>query len=114
MDLKCHIGMRVKSARRKAGLTQEQLAEATAKAVETISNIERGHTFTGLETLETISNVLRMPLIYFFESYHPERHMKRRRAELQQRLLETSEKMSDEQIVVAVRLLEALRDKTSL
>jgi transcriptional regulator with XRE-family HTH domain len=109
MDLKSHIGSRVKSARRRAGLTQEQLAEATAKAVETISNVERGHTFTGLETLERIAKVLRVPPLYFFEGYKPERRTNRRRAELEQRLLEASDKLADEQVEIAIRLLGVLR-----
>ena len=109
MNLKSHIGIRVKSARRKAGLTQEGLAEAVGKAVETISNIERGHSLTGLETLEQIAKVLRSPLVYFFEGYQPERRVSPRRAHLQQRLAEVSEKMPDDQAAIALRLLEALR-----
>jgi transcriptional regulator with XRE-family HTH domain len=58
MDLKSHIGIRVRSARRRSGLTQERLAEVVAKTVETISNIERGHTLTGLGTLERIAKAL--------------------------------------------------------
>jgi transcriptional regulator with XRE-family HTH domain len=109
MDLKSHIGMRVKSARRRVGLTQEQLAEATEKAVETISNIERGHTYTGLETLEKIAVVLETPVSYFFEGYTPERRGQRRRLELQQRLLETADKLSEREIALAIRLLGVLR-----
>jgi transcriptional regulator with XRE-family HTH domain len=110
MDLKSHIGLRVKSSRRRAGLTQEQLAERVGKAVETISNIERGHSITGLETLEQIALVLHTPIVYFFEGYMSERRVTRRRAEAQQRLLESADKLSDGQIAVAVRLLDALRD----
>jgi transcriptional regulator with XRE-family HTH domain len=110
MDLKSHIGIRVRSARRRSGLTQEELAEAVAKAVETISNIERGHTLTGLETLEGIGKVLGTPLIFFFEGYRPEhRQGSRRRAELQQNLLDQAETLSDDQMRVAVRLIQALK-----
>jgi transcriptional regulator with XRE-family HTH domain len=109
MNLKSHIGLRVKSSRRRAGLTQEQLAERVGKAVETISNIERGHSITGLETLEQIALVLHIPIIYFFEGFMPERRVTRRRAEAQQHLLECADKLSDDQIAVAVRLLDALR-----
>jgi len=51
-----------------------------AKAVETISNIERGHTLTGLETLERIAKALGMPIIYFFEGYRAAHRVSRRRA----------------------------------
>ncbi len=103
---------RVKSARRRAGLTQEQLAEAVAKAVETISNIERGHTFTGLETLGQIAKAVHTPLTYFFEGYGPERRIKRRRAELHQRLLDECDRLSDEQMALAVRLIAAIQEKS--
>jgi transcriptional regulator with XRE-family HTH domain len=109
MDLKSHIGMRVKSARRRVGLTQEQLAEAVSKAVETISNIERGHSLTGLETLEKIARRVNTPLTFFFEGYRPERRTSRRRRELQQRLIDQVENLSEEQMGVAVRLIQALQ-----
>jgi len=109
MNLQSHIGLRVKSARRRAGLTQEQLSEAVSKAVETISNIERGHSLTGLETLEQIAKALNSPLGHFIEGYRPERRSSRRRASLQQAVLDASDKLSDDQLAVAVRLIEALR-----
>ena len=84
MDLKSHIGIRMKSARRRAGLTQEQLSEAVDKAVETISNIERGHSVTGVETLEQIAKALGTPVSYFFEDFPHKRRITPRRAELQQ------------------------------
>ncbi len=108
MDLKSHIGIRVRSARRRAGLTQAQLAEQVDKAVETISNIERGHTQAGLETLEDLSKALGTPLIYFFEGYRPGLRISRKRAEAQQQLLDVFAKLPDEQIGVAIKLVEVL------
>jgi len=111
MDLKTHIGLRVKAARRRAGLSQEELAEKVGKAVETISNIERGHSVTGLETLEALATCLKTPLVQFFEDYS-QVHQRgtRKRALAQQRVMEASEKLTDEQLIVAARLLNALRD----
>jgi transcriptional regulator with XRE-family HTH domain len=111
MDLKSHIGIRLKSARRHAGLTQAGLAEAVGKATETISNIERGHSLTSLETLELIAKKLGTPLASFVEGYPPGRRTTRRRAELQQQLLDTIEQLPDHQISIAVRLIEALKGK---
>ncbi|HIF49350.1 MAG TPA: XRE family transcriptional regulator, partial [Cytophagales bacterium] len=42
MELKKYIGQKVRSARLSRSLTQEALSERIGKAVETISNIERG------------------------------------------------------------------------
>jgi transcriptional regulator with XRE-family HTH domain len=110
MDLKSHIGIRVKSARRRAGLTQEQLAERVSKAVETISNIERGHTYTGLETLEQIAKAVDTPVPFFFEGYRPERRLTKRRAYLQQRLLDLCDQLSEWQLSLAAKLIGALRN----
>ena len=49
-NLKTYLGAKVREARHAKGLTQEQLAERIEKTVETVSNIERGHTFTGPKT----------------------------------------------------------------
>lgn len=52
------FGRRVHALRKKKGLTQEQLAEAIGKSVDTISNIERGFSSTRIKTAEVIANVL--------------------------------------------------------
>ena len=57
MDQKA-IGKRIKSAREKKGLTQEQLAEQVNLSPMHISVIERGNKLPRLETLIKITNVL--------------------------------------------------------
>ena len=57
MDQKA-IGKRIKSAREKKGLTQEQLAEQVNLRPMHISVIERGNKLPRLETLINIANVL--------------------------------------------------------
>ena len=57
MDQKA-IGKRIKSARAKKGLTQEQLAEQVNLSPMHISVIERGNKLPRLETLINIANVL--------------------------------------------------------
>lgn len=57
MDQKA-IGKRIKSAREKKGLTQEQLAEQINLSPMHISVIERGNKLPRLETLINIANVL--------------------------------------------------------
>jgi transcriptional regulator with XRE-family HTH domain len=108
MNLKSHIGIRLKSARRRAGLTQEALAEAVDKAVETISNIERGHSLTGVDTLEQIASAVGTPISYFFEDFPHKRKITTRRAQLQQQLLDAVEKLPDDQIRIALKLVKAL------
>ena len=59
MDL-CAIGARIKSAREKAAMTQEDLAAALEMSPTHISVIERGVKAPKLETLVNIANVLKV------------------------------------------------------
>lgn len=61
-DLAKFIGSRVRAFRKQRCMTQEDLAEAIGKTVETVSNIERGKKLPGLSTLGDIQEVLNVPL----------------------------------------------------
>lgn len=65
-DVQHEFGLRVRENRKKQGLTQEQLAEAINKSVDTVSNIERGFMSTRLKTAATIAAVLGVPLSDLF------------------------------------------------
>jgi transcriptional regulator with XRE-family HTH domain len=109
VNLKTHIGNRVKMARKAARLTQRQLAETMGKAVETISNVERGRTYIGLETLEQIADALKVPVTSIFEGYRAGLRVSPGRFELQARLAGAADKLSDDELRVAIRLVTALR-----
>lgn len=108
MDLKQHIGMKVRLARQRLGLTQEQLAEEVEKAVETLSNIERGHAYTGLETLKRLSVALGVPIRDFFEDVEERRSASRERLELEHRLRDLAGSLSDDDAKVALELVEVV------
>ena len=112
MDLKKHIGVKVRLGRQKRDLTQEQLAERVDKAVETISNIERGFAYTGLETLERISQVLEVPLRDFFEDAD-ERSLPRSRLELESTLRDFSRSMTDRELQITLDLVRSLANHRS-
>ena len=57
MDL-CAIGARIKAARERAGLTQEDLAAELVMSPTHISVLERGRKAPKLETLVNIANTL--------------------------------------------------------
>jgi len=68
------FGRRVKALRRTEGLSQEQLAEAIDRTVETVSNIERGKTSTGLDVVYAIAKALKVePALLFGEPLPPKR-----------------------------------------
>ena len=59
MDL-CAIGARIKAARERAGLTQEDLAAELDMSPTHISVLERGRKAPRLETLVNIANALQV------------------------------------------------------
>ena len=54
----CIIGSRLKQARIKAGLTQQELAEQTNLSVAFISRIERGSSHINLKRLDQLCDLL--------------------------------------------------------
>ena len=67
-DLKRQIGRQIAKARLARGLTQEGLAERTGRSVEAISNLERGKSFPSLDTLQSLSDRLGVPIRDFSKS----------------------------------------------
>ena len=108
MDLKQHIGSKVRAERRRLGLTQEQLAERVGKAVETISNIERGHAYTGLETLEKLSTAMNAPIVSFFEGADEARTRSRERAELENELGVVVQELTKRELRIVTQLAKSL------
>ena len=107
MNLKKHIGLKVKQARQRKSWTQEQLAGRIHKAVETISHIERGATFTGLETLEQIASVLGQPMAYFFEGVEKTKGHSVSQVETQEKAKLLIESLSRNQLLPIIAMLEA-------
>lgn len=56
-NLQKNLGLKIKSLRKLAGMSQEKLAEKLEIAINTLSNIERGNAFMTSNTLEKISNI---------------------------------------------------------
>lgn len=67
--LKKHVGKRIRAARKGVGFTQEQLAVLIEKSVETVSNLERGHTAPSLETLDHVARALNLPVEWFVSGH---------------------------------------------
>jgi transcriptional regulator with XRE-family HTH domain len=66
-ELKRLFGLRVQGLRRRVGMTQQQLAEAIGKSLDTVSNVERGVSSTRIETMAKIATVLGVSLAELFE-----------------------------------------------
>ena len=61
-DRNISLGKRLKSIRKSKDVTQEQLAEHTGRTAETISKIERGLVYPGVDLLLQIADFLDVSL----------------------------------------------------
>lgn len=62
------VGARLRGLRQALALSQEELAHRIGMSVDAVSNIERGITFTTLDTLAKIAAVLNVTLAEIFTS----------------------------------------------
>jgi transcriptional regulator with XRE-family HTH domain len=105
-DLKRRIGKRLRALRESRALSQEDVAAAIDRSVETVSNIERGRVLAALETLDRLSRRLDVPLVDFFDD--GEAVVSPARAATDMRLREVLRGLSDQEAEVALRQVEAL------
>ena len=66
-ETKILIGERIKTLRKRAGLTQERLAERVGLDARHLSRLETGKHFPTLDSLERIAEVLGVELAEFFQ-----------------------------------------------
>lgn len=59
------IGARIKEARKRAGMTQEKMAEELDVSIGYVSQVERGITKISLDLLGAIAGILKIDLAYF-------------------------------------------------
>jgi transcriptional regulator with XRE-family HTH domain len=61
------LGLRIRQARERRGLSQEDLAAAVSKDQRAISEYEAGKRKLAVTDLPTFATVLEVPLLFFFE-----------------------------------------------
>jgi transcriptional regulator with XRE-family HTH domain len=103
VDLKVQIGARLRAIRTARGLTQEQVAALIERSTETVSNIERGTTLVGLDTLSKISHGLKVPISEFI----PETSNNRPRA-TDIRLRDIARTLSDHDAAMLLNIAEVI------
>ena len=65
------IGSRIRTFRKKQGMTLQELAEQISKSRATVSKYENGEIVIDIETLTHISEVLHVPLAQLAEKPQP-------------------------------------------
>lgn len=106
-DLKRIVGLKVRAERLARGLTQEQVAECIDRTVETVSNLERGKAWPGLETLVQLCETLKIPLPQLFEVEGASAST-RRRIELLTEMRTLTNNLLDDDLEIAVQQVKAL------
>ena len=105
-NLKIKIGSRVRTLRAARKITQERLAHSIERTPEAVSNIERGKSLPGLDTLERIARHLDLPLADFFSDDAPRKDS--RRLEIEARLQYLLSSLSDSNAEIALDQVEVL------
>ena len=77
-----HVGSRVRQRRTMLGMSQEKLGEALGLTFQQVQKYERGANRIGASRLHHISEVLDVPINYFFEDMSPTFTRKRGKAGL--------------------------------
>lgn len=67
-----HVGKRVRLRRTLLGLSQEKLGEGLGLTFQQIQKYERGTNRIGSSRLYHLSQLLNVPVAYFFDELHPE------------------------------------------
>lgn len=111
--LKQLIGMRLQAARRQRGLTQEELADKIDRTAESISNIERGLQLPSIETLADLARELGIPLVEFLNDIPGQKRVPADRLRMEAKLREIARGLSNNELAIAIGLLEVLARKQS-
>lgn len=109
MKLNDRVAVRIKTIRRRRGLTQAGLAERMERSSDAISNLERGKSLPNFETLERLSEALDVPVKDFFD--HETAKVGRntpRRAALLAALMAAAGDIKDDDLELAVEQVQAL------
>ncbi len=66
-SLDIHVGRRVRMARLSAGFSQERLAKALQVSFQQVQKYEKGTNRIGASRLQQISQILQVPVSFFFD-----------------------------------------------
>lgn len=104
-DFEISVGQRIRLARQRAGLTQEELAGQISRTAESISNIERGLQEPNLRTIQSLAKALNLPVSEFFD--FDEKASSEERQQLEFQLRDLARCLSDRDLSIAVAQIKA-------
>jgi len=105
MNVRKRVALRIRSIRKRRGLSQEELAELIDRSPDAISNLERGVSVPSYETLEALAKGLKIPLADIFADTNAETPA---RAEAMARLTDAARQLDDRMLTTAAGIVELL------
>ncbi|MBR9652085.1 helix-turn-helix transcriptional regulator [Thalassovita aquimarina] len=108
--LKTYLAGQLRSFRKEAKLTQEELGARVERTSEAISNIERAKSLPTIETLMALSEALDRPLREFFPAGKIEDKVSPNRLKLEAEAATLLRSLKDDQLRIAIRQIEALKE----
>lgn len=106
--LRSFLAGQLRVYRRKAGLTQAELAARIERTAEAISNVERGKSIPTLETLIAIAAALNVPMRDFFPSGELDHGVSQNRLNSEAEAMALLRGLTDSQLRVALAQIKAL------
>jgi transcriptional regulator with XRE-family HTH domain len=107
-DFEKNLGSKIRIARQRAGLTQEELAARVARTPESVSNIERGQQEPSIRTIQSLARELGVPVSEFFEDDESSSATSGQRLELEFRLRDLARGLTDRDLAIAVAQVNVL------
>lgn len=107
------FGARVRAFRKRRGLTQQGLADAVGKTIDTISNVERGINSTKIVTAAGIAEALGVDLrdLFDFPGLSAAERERRRRLDDLLELLETHDTETIDAVIAQAEILLRFKSK---
>ncbi|MBN9603757.1 MAG: helix-turn-helix transcriptional regulator [Afipia felis] len=105
-DFEQNFGRKIRLARQRAGLTQEDLAGKIGRTPESVSNIERGLQEPGIKTVLSLSQALNLPVSEFFEASDTQTSEERQEKEFQ--LRDLARQLNDRDLAVVLAHIQTL------
>ncbi len=91
-----NLGDAIRRARKQAGLSQRELAQALSVSDKAVSSYEVGRATPSLQTLQALGRVVNKPLSYFDENAHTGSiDLQIKLAQIEKELLEVKKLLSD-------------------
>lgn len=110
MTLQDRVALRIRTIRKRRGLTQEALAEKIDRTADAVSQLERGKSLPSFETLERLARALGVPIRDFFDAGKGDEGGFQR-TKLIAELLDVARGLPDKDLQMAVQLIEVVGSK---